>query len=203
MGHTAEKEEHAFRHAPRSQVPFTLLAGGNHNHAAAVRASAVCGGAQRHRTDRSSDLEPLSESSANPAIIRLFKRQSQTSLPLSTCSEHFFYAPQSPVSFFVDAHCAQSLTAHILTIGRRQVVSQRIHKTRVLDGVSGSPDPNELERLGGIWFRGRRATRTESLFSSQALKTRPKQAVAGVSTGLRAVLETIKLCYEVSCDVSP
>ena len=94
-GQTAEKEERAFWQAPHSQVPFTVLVGGNHNHAAAVRASAVCGGAQRIRPDRSSGLEPLSESSANPAIIRLFKRQSQTSLPQSTCSEQFFCVPQS------------------------------------------------------------------------------------------------------------
>ena len=90
----------------------------------------------------------------------------------------------SPIDLFrtvflcaaVDAHCAQSLTAHTLTIGRWQAVSQQIHETRVLQDVSGSGDPDELERLSGFWFRWRRATRTESLVSSQALKTWPGQS---------------------------
>jgi hypothetical protein len=91
--------------------------------------------------------------SANPAIIRLFKRQSQTSLPPSTCSEHFSCAPQSPQSIFVDALCAHTLTSHILTIDWPQRPGQRIHKTRVLQGVSRSNGQDELERLSGFWFR--------------------------------------------------
>ena len=166
MGQTAEKEERAFRQAPHSQVPFTLLVGGNHNHAAAVRASAVCGGAQRIRPDRSSGLEPLSESSHYQAVQ---KTKSNVTSPIDLFRTVFLCAA-------VDAHCAQSLTAHTLTIGRWQVASQQIHETRVLHDVSGSGDPDELERLSGFWFRWRRATRTESLVSSQALKTWPGQS---------------------------
>lgn len=117
-GQTAESAEPASRRAPMSQVPSTLLAGGNQSRAGPVRTSTVHGSEYSIPLDRSSDVEPLSEMKAQSAIIRIFESQSQTSLPPLTCSEHFSHAPQSPLSFFLFVVCAHPLTAHIHTIDR-------------------------------------------------------------------------------------
>lgn len=171
-GQTAEKVQ-ASRRTRVSQVPFTLLVGGNQGRTCAVQARAVHRSKQHPQMDRSSVHERLSEVTMSPDIIRLCKRQSQTSVPPTTCSEHFFCALSSMLFISNHALCAQRLSAHILTIDSIRQSCRRIHETRTLHNVSGSDRQDELEWLSGFWFREPSMRRRNQQVSNEILHGTP------------------------------
>lgn len=151
-GQTAESDEPAFRRAPVSQVPFTLLAGGNRRSPPDQPATSNDGCKHALELARSSDLNGLSATRNEPAIIGLFKTQSQTSLPLLTCSEQFSRQPNLHMIRTIYAVCAVFLIAHVFQIDPNRGGDRPNCETHTMQDLSGSIRPCQLEWLRGFWF---------------------------------------------------
>ena len=152
-GQTAESYEPAVRRAPVSQVPFTLLAGGNRRSPPDQPAASNDGCKHALESARSSDLNGLSATRNEPDIIRLFKTQSQTSLPLLTCSEQFSRRTYPHTIRTVYAVCAVFLIAHVFQIDPNRGGDQPNCETHTMQDLSGSIRPCQLESVSYTHLR--------------------------------------------------